>query len=185
MVKIFETPETLELAMMDGLHEEQQLGRSSGICNWHRKSTVATAERVPDCGEPHPASAACRLGCACQTCRDAVGLWNRSPGVLCATTTQSESERIRRALGTIRQTRMPFKNHPLRGGLAAARSDRVRGALPRGAQSPRQRQRPTVPFDSDTAGNAGCGGSTPAASRRAAKLILPRCMSTLTIRRPV
>jgi hypothetical protein len=44
MVKIFETTEKSRPAMMDSLHQEQQLGGSSGICNWHSKLTVATAK---------------------------------------------------------------------------------------------------------------------------------------------
>src|SRR5712692_5534575 len=52
MVKIFEAPAPVGPAMMDSLHEGQQVGAAAGICNWAGKPTIAAAERVPGCGDP-------------------------------------------------------------------------------------------------------------------------------------
>ena len=57
MVKILETAETLELAMIDGSHEKQPVDASSGVHDRVGKPRIAAAERVlgrrePDIAKP-------------------------------------------------------------------------------------------------------------------------------------
>src|ERR1022692_472178 len=64
MVKILETFESVEPAMMDSLHEDQRMGATAGVRDWVSKPTAITAERVPGSGKPHSESAAAQATAA-------------------------------------------------------------------------------------------------------------------------
>jgi hypothetical protein len=42
-VKMFNAPETMELAIMKASHDKRQMGASTGVCNWAGKPTIAVA----------------------------------------------------------------------------------------------------------------------------------------------
>jgi hypothetical protein len=94
---------------------------------------------------------------------------------------ESESERGCRALGSIRETRVPVKAGSVWRRSVATQSDRIHGSLSSGTQSPGQEQQAT-----DATGCVeGPEDPLPPTARALIEVLCPRRMNILALRGPL
>ena len=100
-----------------------------------------------------------------------------------ATSAESEPEFLCEAPGTNSERRVPVEAHSVRGRFTKAGAWRIRSALPRGTQPPRQGQRSAVLMWQGADDEARTIDPMSRAPRRPSKVLLPKGrMSFLTIR---
>ena len=102
------------------------------------------------------------------------------PAASCA---ESEPEFVRGALGTHGEGRVPVEAHSVRGRFVTAGAARIRSALSRGAQPPRQGQRSIIPVWRGADDEARAIDPLSRTPRRSSQVLPPKGrMNFLTIR---